>query len=135
MNRGIGGEGVGEVVDRVGEQGHRAGDHDDEELHDRGDHEGGEGDLDGADAALVALQGGIDRVGGVVAVGPEDLQHGPAQPARMGVATVTVLVTVRPCPWSWSWSCRDRATVVVAGSWSWWLVMRSWSGCGGGGRR
>ena len=68
------------------------------ELYEGGDHEGGEGDLDGADAALVAFQGGVDRVGGVVAVGPEDLQHGPAQPARMGVATVTMLVTVRPAP-------------------------------------
>ena len=59
-----GGQRVGEVVDRVGEQRHRAVSSDDGELDDRGDPEGDEADLDSADAVVLALAGVVDRSAG-----------------------------------------------------------------------
>ncbi len=69
--QGDGGEGVGKVVNGVGEQRDRAGGGDDDDLYDSGDHQGEERNLDGTDPPLIAFQRRVDGVDGVVAVGPE----------------------------------------------------------------
>ena len=98
-----GGEGVGEVVDGVGQQRHRAGEDDNQQLRDGGDTQGNHADLDGADTGVVGLQGVVDGVGGVVAVRSEDGQEKAFHPAgvivvvvaaKSAAVSVTVLVAI-----------------------------------------
>ena len=90
MNNGIAVKRVGEVVDRVRQQCHRARRPDDEHLDQRGDHERGERDLHGPQAPLAGFQGGVHAVGGIVAVRPEDLTDHAAKPSVVEVAMTLV---------------------------------------------
>ena len=94
------GEGIAEVVDRVGEQGDRARDEHDGELGDRGDPEDRGARSSGRGCRAVARQGVVDRVARIVAVADEHLDRTP-QPAqgvavRVVVAVLAVVVMVRP---------------------------------------
>ena len=67
----------------------------------RGDEQGDQADLDGADTVGAGLQGGVDRVGGVVAVRAEDRQEQAFHPAgvivvaaKSAAVSVTVLVAI-----------------------------------------
>ena len=91
------GQGVGEVVDRVGQQRHRAGDDHEQCLGEGGDPERDEADLDGADALGAGLERGVDRVGGVVAVRLEEARETPRPRRARGRAS----------------RVRERAVVVV----------------------
>ena len=64
-------------MDRVREQGDRAGDDHDGGLGIGGHTEAGEADLDGPDALGAGLEGLVDRVGRIVAVRLEDGQEEP----------------------------------------------------------
>ncbi len=62
------GQGIGEVVHGVGEQGHRTGQRHDDHLRQRGDAEHDQADLDGADACGAVAQGVVHPVGVVMTV-------------------------------------------------------------------
>ena len=79
-------------MDRVGEQPHGAREHHDRQLHERGEHQRDERHLHGMDAALARFEHVVDRVGGVVAVGTEDLGEGTAETTRMVVVMMIVIV-------------------------------------------
>ncbi len=90
-----GGQGVGEVVDGVGEQGHRAGGEHDQGLRGRRDEERDQADLDRPDALRAGLERRVDRVRGVVAVRPEDRRDPAAHSAGLVVVVVVVVVMWR----------------------------------------
>ena len=77
------GEGVGEVVDRVRQEGHGAADQEDRELQKRGAEEEEETDLQRPNALGAGLQGVIDRIGGVMGVRDEQAIEEPFDPRRM----------------------------------------------------
>ena len=104
------GQGVGEVVDGVGQQRDRPGDQHDDQLRDRGGAEREQADLDRPDAGGAGFQRAVDAVGGVVAVRGEDLpQRRRARPSGRrgcgrdrgrGRVPVTVVVPVAVVPWA-----------------------------------
>ena len=89
------GQGVGEVVDGVGEQRDRTADEHDDQLQGGGAEQDEQADFHRPDALCAGLQGIVDRVGGVVAVRHEEAVEEALDPAGG-----------EPCrrPWSWSWS-------------------------------
>jgi hypothetical protein len=96
------GEGVGEVVDGVGQQGHRAGQRDHDDLEHRGDAEAAEAD-DQRPHALAVGGGRVDGIGMVVAVRREQVANGGDHPGaaavvmgvRLGAVRVVVVVAQR----------------------------------------
>jgi CheY-like chemotaxis protein len=87
------GQGVGKVMDGVGQQGDRAGDQHDHQLGDGGGAECEQADLDRADTGDAGFQRAVDAVGGVMAVRCEHLQQRCAKPPAATVVAVTVVVT------------------------------------------
>ena len=81
-------------MDRVGEQPHGTREHHDRQLHERGQHQRDERHLDRMDAAVARFEHVVDRVGGVVAVGTEDLGEGTAETTRVLVVMMMVVVVV-----------------------------------------
>ena len=82
-------------MDGIGEQGHRTGDHHDDQLGDGGGAEGQQADLHRPDARGAGFQRSVDAVGGVVAVRGEDFLDRSTQTLRMIVImNVFVVVTV-----------------------------------------
>ena len=99
------GQRVGEVVDGVGEQRDRSGQHDDDGLQHAGDEQGDQADLDCAYALGAGFQRGVDRVRGVVAVRAENRQKGTADAPSCPCPC--------PCPCPWPCSC-EACPVAVA---------------------
>lgn len=89
--QGYGGQGVGGVVHRVAEQGHRPGQGHDHGLDDGGHREDGEGGPQGAHPLAGGLHRGVDLVRGLVAVRPQQM----AGPVALAAAAVVVVVVVR----------------------------------------
>ena len=81
-------------MDRVREQPHGTCEHHDRQLHERGQHQRDERHLHGMDAALACFEHVVDRVGGVVAVGTEDLGEGTAETTHVLVVMMMVIVIV-----------------------------------------
>ena len=118
------GQRVGEVVDGVGQQRDRAGDHHDHQLRDRGGAQRQQADLHRPDTGGAGFQRAVDAVGGVVAVRGEHLPQrradlaAPAAVAMPVVVTmamavpVTVAVAVR-CDGSASWVMRGVPSVAA----------------------
>jgi hypothetical protein len=94
---GDGGQGVGEVVDGVAQQGHRSADEHDDELEGGGERQPAEGGLQRPDPVGAGGQGRVDRLGCVVAVGGEHAAEEAAQPGPSvaAVPVVAVLVVAR----------------------------------------
>ena len=88
-----GGERVGDVVDRVTEQGNRSGEGSDTKLHRCRDAKNEEGDPQHPHALGAGSQLGVERPLGVVAVGDEESLDPTAQTARMFVIEM-VLATM-----------------------------------------
>ena len=89
-----GGEGVGEVVDRIGQQRHAAADQDDYHLEERRCAQADQRDLQGPDAPLAALQRRVDLVLCRVAVAKGQQLAQPAQRPALAVAVSCVVVVV-----------------------------------------
>ncbi len=81
------GEGIREVVNRVGGQCNRARYGDDAGLCQRGDAQDHQADLHCSDTRSRRFERGIDAVGGVMGMRREDLGDHPVKPCR--------------CGWSW----------------------------------
>ena len=110
-------QGVGEVVDGVGQQGHRPGDHDDYQLGDRGRRQRHQADLDRPDPGGAGFQRPVDAVGGVVAVRGEHLLDRPSQTFRViMVVTVVVPVPGAGAVGSASWVMRGVPSIGLASS-------------------
>ena len=84
-----GGQGVGEVVDGVGQQRDRPGDQHDHQLGDRGRAQREQADLHRPDTGGTGFQRAVDAVGGVVAVRGE---HLPQRGAELAAAPAVAMV-------------------------------------------
>ncbi|VXB96120.1 hypothetical protein ARTHRO9AX_200018 [Arthrobacter sp. 9AX] len=89
-----GGEGVGEVVDGVGQERHGAADQHHEELQDGGAQKQDKADFQGTDAFDAGFHGVVNGVRGVVGVRDEQLEEPAFEAAVVGVVVSVVVLVV-----------------------------------------